>query len=335
MITQTLMVVLLAHPLVKVSGTTPCPDPGEVADRLRRLLPDAAEGTPPDHAVLSTDGATIKIELRRNDGGLLGDRHLPASESCRDLAAAVAAVVAAWEAEFRPALVPSPEFDRPSAPIHLLPPPRLPPPRAPVPHPEPRPPELPPPPPELPPSPPRVTPPPAPPPPPPSAVFDLGAGAGTSWASSLAPTLALQGSGAPAGWRLGWRAALAADWLRASPVGLGNARWTRAELHAGPRFRAGKGRFRIDLHSEALVAAAIADGSGYPNNLSDFGLDLGVGAGMRALLVGGSHAYWLEIAASGWPHRTTLRIEGISSTSYALPALHIGAILGASLGRFQ
>ena len=86
------------------------------------------------------------------------------------------------------------------------------------------------------------------------------------------------------------------------------------------------------------MAAAIAAGSGYPNNLSDFGLDLGVGAGMRALLVGGGHAYWLEIAASGWPHRTTLRIEGIPSTtsgSYALPALHIGAILGASLGRFR
>jgi hypothetical protein len=333
-IAQTLLLMLMAHPLVQVSGTTTCPDPVEVGDRLRRLLPDGAEGIPPDRAVLSTDGATIKIELRRNDGGLLGERHLPASESCWDLAAAVAAVVAAWEAELRPALAPSPELDRPSSPMHVLPPPRLPPPRAPLPRPEP-PPE--PPPAEVLPLPPPTSPPlppPAPPPLPPSAAFDLGAGAGVAWASSIAPTLALQGSGAPAGWRLGWRAALAVDWLRASPLGLGTARWTRAELHAGPRFRAGKGRFRIDLHTEALVAAAIASGSDYPNNLSDVGLDLGVGAGLRALRVGGHHAFWLEIAASGWPHRTTLRIESIPSTSYALPALHIGAILGASLGRF-
>ena len=82
------------------------------------------------------------------------------------------------------------------------------------------------------------------------------------------------------------------------------------------------------------MAAAIASGSDYPNDLSDFGLDLGVGAGLRALRVGGHQAFWLEIAASGWPHRTSLRIESIPSTSYALPALHIGAILGASLGHF-
>jgi hypothetical protein len=329
-IAQTLLLMLMSHPLVQVSGTATCPDPVEVGDRLRRLLPDGAEETRPDRAVLSTDGATIKIELRRDDGGLLGQRHLPASASCRDLAAAVAAVIAAWEAEFRPALAPSPELDRPSVPIRVLPAPRLPPLRAPLPRPEPPPPvELPPlPPPLLPPS------PPAPPPPPPSAAFDLGAGAGVSWASSIAPTLALQGSSAPAGWRLGWRAALAVDWLRTSSLGLGHARWTRAELHAGPRFRAGKGRFRIDLHSEAVVAAAIASGADYPNDLSDFGLDLGVGAGLRSLWVGGHHAFWLEIAASGWPHPTTLRIARIPSTSYALPALHIGAILGASLGRF-
>ncbi len=333
MIAQTLLLMLMAHPLVQVSGTTTCPDPVEVEDRLRQLLPDGAEGIPPDRAVLSADGTKIEIELRRGSGGLLGRRHLPASASCRDLAAAVAAVVAAWEAELKPALAPSPELDRPSTPIHVLPPPRLPPPRATAPRPEP---PAAPPPSELPPlpPPPPPLPPPAQPPPLPSAAFDLGAGAGVSWASSLAPTLALQGSSAPAGWRLGWRAALAVDWLRTSPLGLGNARWTRAELHAGPRFRVGKGRFRIDLHSEAIAAAAIASGSDYPNDLTDFGLDLGVGAGLRALRVGGHHAFWLDIAASGWPHRTTLRIESIPSTSYALPALRVGAILGASLGRF-
>jgi hypothetical protein len=124
------------------------------------------------------------------------------------------------------------------------------------------------------------------------------------------------------------------DWLRTSPFGLGHARWTRAEFQAGPRFRTGEGRLRIDLHAEALVAAAIAAGSGYPNDLSDLGMDLGVGAGVRALLCGRRHAFWLEIAASGWPHRTTLRIEGIPSMGYELPALHISVILGASLGRF-
>ena len=82
------------------------------------------------------------------------------------------------------------------------------------------------------------------------------------------------------------------------------------------------------------MAAAIASGADYSNDLSDFGLDLGAGAGLRTLLVGSSHACWLEIAASGWPHRSTLRIESIPFTSHALPALHIGAILGASLGRF-
>ena len=332
-IAQTLLVLLLAHPMVTVSGTATCPDPAEVAERLRRLLPDAAEGTSPDRAVLSTEGETIRIELRRDDGGLLGERHLSASASCRDLAAAVAAVIAAWEAEFRTAMAPSPEFNRQSAPIHLLPAPRLPPPHAPSPRqeppPAPPPPELPPPPPP----PPHPLPPPAPPFLPPSAVFDLGAGAGLSWASFLAPTLALQGTGSPAGWRWGLRAALQVDWLRTSPIGLGNARWTRAEFQAGPRFRAGGGRLRIDLHAEALLAAAVAAGSGYPNDLSDFGMDVGAGAGVRALLCGRRHAFWLEIAASGWPHRTTLRIEGIPSMGYELPALHINVILGASLGR--
>jgi hypothetical protein len=103
------VIALAALGLVAVGGATTCPAPAEVEERLGALLPD---GTGGDRATLSDEGGGLRVALRDAGGVELAARTLAGTRlvSCRDLADAAAATIAAWEAELKPGAVPAPSL---------------------------------------------------------------------------------------------------------------------------------------------------------------------------------------------------------------------------------
>jgi hypothetical protein len=89
-------------PVIRAEGTSGCPDGGAVAQRLAGLLNGGGEPAAPDLVDLSFDGADLLLRLSRADGTLVAERRIPRSRRCAELADAVAALVAAWEADLRP-----------------------------------------------------------------------------------------------------------------------------------------------------------------------------------------------------------------------------------------
>jgi hypothetical protein len=95
----------LATPVIRAEGTEGCPDAAAVSTRLAGLLDggDAPEAAAADVVVLSVAEADLLLRLSRADGTLVGERRIPRSNRCAELADAVAALVAAWEADLQPA----------------------------------------------------------------------------------------------------------------------------------------------------------------------------------------------------------------------------------------
>src|SRR4029079_19601054 len=88
---------------VETVGEGACPDPAEVTRLLAQIAPSADRAGPAARrARLSRSADVVRVELLGTAGERLGERELDAGESCADLAAAAAVVVAAWEAELNP-----------------------------------------------------------------------------------------------------------------------------------------------------------------------------------------------------------------------------------------
>src|SRR5204862_2746315 len=81
---------------VTVEGTTTCPDPAAVSERLAALLP-AAKDSAGDVALLAAEGDGVRIVLRHADGSAGGTRTLDGRHSCDELAEAAAVIIAAWQ----------------------------------------------------------------------------------------------------------------------------------------------------------------------------------------------------------------------------------------------
>ena len=111
---------LLAALPLRVSGSSDCPRPAEVAARLEGLLP----GPPPAEselhlAVVERRGAALHLELRDAKGAILAQRDVVDRSACPDLAGVAAVMIAAWEAELRgtsPDLPPAPVLPKVSRP---------------------------------------------------------------------------------------------------------------------------------------------------------------------------------------------------------------------------
>ena len=108
-----LAVAVLASHLVDVRSSTSCPSAQSVDEQLRPLLPDpTAPGSAPDIATVegadgSSADARLRVRLVRANGSEVGDRWVPVQGDCVELAATVAAVIAAWESEPLPAVAPA------------------------------------------------------------------------------------------------------------------------------------------------------------------------------------------------------------------------------------
>jgi hypothetical protein len=115
------LLVLLAlaagGPVIRADATGGCPDAAAVSQRLAGLLNDSTEPAEPDQVDLTMDGTDLLLKLSRADGTLVAERRIPRSNRCAELADAVAALVAAWEADLRPvAAAPPPAVSPPPRP---------------------------------------------------------------------------------------------------------------------------------------------------------------------------------------------------------------------------
>ena len=83
---------------VEIVANGTCPSDGDVAGRLRALVPESAGAR--ETAKLSSGDKGLLVELSDAAGAPLGQRWLQPAP-CADLAQAAAVVIAAWEAELR------------------------------------------------------------------------------------------------------------------------------------------------------------------------------------------------------------------------------------------
>jgi hypothetical protein len=292
------LAVWLAFSGMEVVGDGSCPDPVEVSRRLAQIAPAGAPDGTAGRARLSRGGNVLHVELLTTAGERLGQRDLAASESCDDLAAAVAIVLAAWEAELSPSVT-----------SHV----------------------------DLPPSAsPAATSTAAPPTPTSGPSFDLGLGLIASMTGGqVAPGARLGGWLARGGGHLGLGVTLSAATSRSEPVGgqSGAARWLRAALGLGPDLRTDVGKTLFGAHAQVLAALLHVEGVGLPTTASDTSPQLGMGAGVQVGRPWGNATPWIGADVLYWPGHDRLQIAGLAAEG-ELPHLEIQVALGLSLGRF-
>jgi hypothetical protein len=311
-----LLVAGLTHPLVAVDGEGTCPAPDDVQRRLAQLIPEVDESERQDRAYLLRTPDALQVDLRRDDGQRIAERRLPATGSCDDLAAAAAVIIAAWEMRLKPEIaggVKLPSSRRPPEPSAAAQA------RAPA-------------------APSAQTPTTG-----ARASFDLGGGVvGGVAGGEFAPGAKVVTTFAPAGWRLGFAAALSAQARRIEELAnTERARWTRAVVGGGARYRFGAGHGAVvDAHLLGLVGRVAVEGTrsvatGAPPDGSvpraDSSVEVGASVGGRVARPWGAVAPWLGVDVTGWPGRQ--RVVGTAGDGQ-LPRVEAQLSLGVSWGRF-
>jgi hypothetical protein len=103
---------------VQIEGASGCPDPSEIHERMRPLLPPALWASEAHHARIERTGSELSIELSEQTGLVLARRKVtiaPAT-SCADQAGEVAVILAAWEVRLQGGDLEMPDLPRPPPP---------------------------------------------------------------------------------------------------------------------------------------------------------------------------------------------------------------------------
>jgi hypothetical protein len=111
------------------------------------------------------------------------------------------------------------------------------------------------------------------------------------------------------------------------------ARWTRFGLGAGPEARLDMRGAVIDARVQSLVALLHVEGVGLSTTTSDFGTQLGAGAGVHVGWPWGNAVPWIGAEALLWPGHDRLVVGGVPEEG-ALPRFELQLSLGTSVGRF-
>jgi hypothetical protein len=287
---------------VEVEGSTACPSPAQVSERLVPLLSTDATDGEGSHARLWQQGDEVAVELDAPDGSTIGTRRFSTTYSCADLASAIAVALATWASDVHPAFAPHLEAARPSPTIATT--------AADV----------------------RVPAAPA-----PAAVnVAAGLGGGVASAGSGSGFAAEAVVGAwllPTGWRLWPRLELDLQSERRLSLSEGAVAWRRFSLGLGVEANlVGDREARVRLNAFALARLAWLDlhGQGFNLNRGDAVLDPGATAGVRAVLGRGRWQPWVELAASVWLARHDLEATGLGMLGH-LPRGELFARLGVSV----
>jgi hypothetical protein len=298
--------VVAVNPAVAVRGDTGCPTASAVGQNLAGLLPTTVDPIAPDVVELNQHAGRISVRLVKASGEVIADKAIPEALSCRERAATIAVMVAAWETRLR--------TEVPSLSLTTAPP--SPSEAAPTSSPAPAPVAL-----------PRAGLGPTSPPTEVEAVvaiapasdsrpLDIEAAAAILAAVSagtLAPAAMVETSffrrGAPFGLGLG---ALAVG-SHATAVGPGNGVWRRlggtADAHARFTWLA----VELDLHAGVAFTALAISGQALPVTAHRTIFDPGAMAGLRARFRLGRVSPWLEAATALWPMTHRLYVDGTTS----------------------
>jgi len=295
----------LAYAPLEIIGSGDCPAPADVSRRLAEIVPHA-EGeprgpAPPHRARIERSQRRVHIELLLPNEERIAERDLEADGSCDDLAAAIAVVIAAWEAEVDPHL--TARVDLPAAlaettataPIAAMPPP------------------------------PGLSP-----------SFQLGLVLiGSLTGGQIVPGAGLEGWIAPSGSRLGFGLDLSGTTARSESVGAraDAARWTRFGIGVGPEAHFDVRGAIVDARIQGLVALLRVEGVGLSTTTSDSSTQLGAGAGLHVGWPWGNAVPWIGADARLWPGHDSLVVGGLSVEG-ALPRFELQLSLGMSVGRF-
>jgi len=148
---------------------------------------------------------------------------------------------------------------------------------------------------------------------------------------ALAPGGAADFVVARPGRRLGARLGLVVTDTRDLQLGTGRASWTRLTFSLGARYRIAATDWRIDLHADALAAALLLHGVGFPVSYDDTSFDPGLAVGMRASLGRSALTPWLGLQVHGLL-RTQQAFVSNPMATVDVPHLELLFAAGLSLG---
>jgi hypothetical protein len=298
-----------------VRGAGDCPSASDVAAHLRPLLPRGGE-LPPDSwlelavtpPAATSDAAPVRqIEVRlltRNGATPIAARRLAVAGSCGEAAEAVAVVAASWMADYLTPPAPAPWLPQhataaptPTASALLT--------RSQAD------------------SPPSGT---------SAIVFDIGAGAGLTTATSgtSAPLLTAEMNVRRSDSASAARLVVLAAGTRTVDLGSGTAAWRRLVGGVGAARGWGKPAVFAQIGIDALAGATLIEGRGFASSGSSTSLDVGGAPWLRggARLAALPITVWASAGAIGWLREQRVRVEGMPASA-ALPRLDL--VLGAGL----
>jgi hypothetical protein len=294
------LVALLAEG-VDVQGSSTCPSPAEVAERIAPLLP-AEQGFPPGTVLRVDEGARPgEVEVRLEGDGAqapLASRRLARTGSCGELAEAAAVVAASWAGRYD---TPPPEALAPgdgSRPVVGVRRDRE-----------------------------------------PAAVgagpdrwsIGLGGGVGAARAGGLTPHGGLEVTATWQGTQWFGRLVLAGTGERWFSVGAGNAAWWRMLAIPSAGLTRGESLF-FEASAGPVVGAVVVRGGGFSPNAGDVSVDLGVSPSMRLGYRFGPSAraaLWIGASAIAWLRPHKLSVDG-SMNDAAIPRFDLLTGLGAT-----
>lgn len=310
------MLAPLVLALVSLVEGESCPAPADVEARVRTILHLAPEQELSEGFAVERREAGLYVALRSADEQLIGERVLPTSGSCDELAQAAAVVLSAWLSDVHPdfaaalpAPEPEPDMSPAPEPLPVTPapsPPSPPPPEPPAPQPA------------------------EPAPPSPSAQphqTELFVGVGGELADSLAPAALVGASyGAPSGFALTARVLL--TWPRREPLGPGSVKWWRWPLGVGPALRLGGKRLAGSFSAGPVVAWLHLVGESFDRTSARNAAAWG---GYAEATLGGRGALspFVTATVQYYPAIARAYVNAASPLEWPLPRLSLSLMLGA------
>ena len=270
---------------MNVEGSSLCPHPGAVAERLRPLVSEElraasagtqASGTSASAAMRARVDTTpdgLSVRLSAPDGAVVGQRILPGHHGCPELAQAAAVMIASWMGSSPPAPLAAPPLPRTEAVRAAASPPT-------------------------------------------GLRWQLDASLGGALAgggSGVAPAARVSGAlilGGPL--QLGARFdAIGTGWADTA-LGDRGARWRRSSLVLGPRAGLRSSWFSAEMHAGAAATFLQVEGRGFTTEETRRSSELlaGILGGLRLSMARWRWQPFLEAGLGFWPARSEV---------YALP----------------
>jgi hypothetical protein len=270
---------------VSVESDSQCPTGAAVRQRLDLTPPASGATLTVRRAVLDRRTHALRVRLFGSDGRLLAERDLDAGDSCAELAAAAAIIIATWEARLAASAVPPPasmaetgvDVPAPIAPLAAT----------------------------------RVH--------SPSVAVELGAAlirVASAGAQTLGGGVAIDA--ARAGAAIGLQLGLIVTGSRRQAVGDGFALWSRPMFTLGPRLRASRDRYFAELRAGGGAGLFRVHGTGFDIDYAHTGFFSAAYSGARVgAQLGGALVF---LGVDGALALGPTRVVGIDASDVAASA---------------